>query len=52
MFLRSWRWLTPMFVALSLAPALGHLLEMPAETPLAFSVLAETPISPIGRTPP
>jgi hypothetical protein len=31
MFLRSWRWLTLMFVALSLAPALGHLLEMPAK---------------------
>lgn len=31
MFLRTWRWLTLMFVALSLAPALGHLLEMPAK---------------------
>jgi hypothetical protein len=31
MFLRTWRWLTLMFVALSLAPALAHLLEMPAK---------------------
>jgi hypothetical protein len=31
MFLRAWRWLTLMFVALSLAPALGHFLEMPAK---------------------
>lgn len=79
MFLRTWRWLALMFVALSLAPALAHLLEMPAkmrsEGPLwltisqtlythavravlqavalgalAFSVVAETPISPTERT--
>ncbi|MBT2321505.1 hypothetical protein J7E62_03910 [Variovorax paradoxus] len=31
MFLRTWRWLTLMFVALSLAPAAGHFLEMPAK---------------------
>jgi len=31
MLVRGWRWLTIMFTALSLAPALGHLLEMPAK---------------------
>lgn len=31
MFLKSWRMLTIMLVALSLGPALGHLLELPAK---------------------
>lgn len=31
MLVRAWRWLTIMLTALSLAPALAHLLEMPAK---------------------
>jgi hypothetical protein len=31
MFVRTWRWLTIMLTALSLVPALAHLLEMPAK---------------------
>lgn len=31
MFVKAWRWLTIMLTALSLAPALAHLLEMPAK---------------------
>lgn len=31
MLVRTWRWLTIMLTALSLVPALAHLLEMPAK---------------------
>jgi hypothetical protein len=31
MNIRFWRWITMMFVALSMAPALAHFLEMPAK---------------------
>jgi len=31
MLIRTWRWLTIMLTALSLVPALAHLLEMPAK---------------------
>ena len=31
MLIRAWRWLTIMLTALSLVPALAHLLEMPAK---------------------